>query len=740
MADKKKSPIERFYDFHGVFVDDTGDQLLADCPFCGSEQKLYIDPKEGVYDCKVCSAKGNPQTFLNTVSNNDAYNADATDSDCIEFAKEIRTHRSRKAGWKKNPLPTSKELAEVFDRSGLQPHPQRDAWMLPVYAPKANTDKTFEPSPDVRLVNLRLYYADVPKPKFLSTPKIDTSRQHPWVNASFLQEEEPQVVWITEGEWDGLLLDWLLNGTEVGNHWVLATAGTTTNLALPAFARVGQTCQGGEIPLRILTDNDEAGHKISEALTKGYRTNYSAKPHAFSWPSDAPEGCDLTDAVCDPESVFREGGPSGRHASLRHSFQSLWECDAERPSAKAKHESNGHAEPEDLNPLSFDDCVDEFADCDIEITPTILDALWLAGACVVSSQNDGISLWTFLVGHAGSGKSLILESLSASEATYYQTGLNRKTMISGFNSGAGDPGVLAEITDPPKTLVVKDYTTITELPKEARNEFSALMREAFDGSINQKYANHAHRQYEGRFGFVAGVTPKIHTVQDADVGARFLKYEFRDSHTDHQKLMERVLTTSGNSVESPENVMRRRQAVKAWIDPLFISNHPEDTIRKEDQQFLAAMANWVIYGRAVVPRNRDDGVALYAPKPEAPTRIAKQLARLLDYLRLVRPDASEEECRRLVAQVAYDTAWTHKADCLGLLLNGKTHKLNRIVKAAGYPKTTVERHLRDLQALDIVSSNVGKRRHTQGRSPLEYRVAEWFEPHAEVCANYFNKA
>src|SRR4051812_20046834 len=57
------------YIFHGVHLEESGDQAYADCPFCGKERKFSVEIETAKYRCLVCQAGsdsggGNQYIFL----------------------------------------------------------------------------------------------------------------------------------------------------------------------------------------------------------------------------------------------------------------------------------------------------------------------------------------------------------------------------------------------------------------------------------------------------------------------------------------------------------------------------------------------------------------------------------------------------------------------------------------------------------------------------------------------------
>lgn len=735
------TPVEKLFALHGIKLWDTGGQLVGDCPFCGADDKLYANPETGQYECKVCHTAGNPPLLLKqlvefrtkdfTPPGNKEYQA---------FARSVRSHRAKKAGFPASVFPTSPALARVFSRAHFTHCAFREGhWQLPIYAPIANADKVFPASPGKRVANLKIYGPDSSSPRFLSTPKVDprAKLQQPWTNDAYWQEERPIHVWITEGEWDGLLLDYILNGAarrECVDHWVLALPGGSWKLDLPAMARVVQVSSAHKIPVTVILDNDAASSPIAKKLTKAL-ASAGCPLSPFEWPDKTPEKYDLSDAVLNPESPFREdlGGATKPGAQVKIAFTNLIGPELKRPAELPSSQEEARVS---LEPMKFREVVSRFEELGVTMHRSMQNALWLAGVASVSSQFSGIPLWQFIVSPPGSGKSLILESLAAFPTNYFQTGLTHRALMSGFNAGEGDPSILRDLTDPARTLVLKDYTTVTELEPNDRKRLGALLREAFDGKIDQKYANGSHRVYEGRFGFIAGVTPRIDEVNDADVGARFLKWRMRHTVNDNAKLLHELLTGGGSELESPDNLAERCLAVNRWLAHTMPQEEPETAFEGDDLAAIKALTFWVIYGRAVVRRDRFEGVPTTEPSTESPNRVAKQLARLWSYLRVLRPQAKPHASLRLLVEVAASTGWSPKSDLLKRLLDSKQITTRRFVSVSGLPKQTARRHLDDLHVLGI-TEQTSKKTGSVGRDDTAHQLCDWFEPHAEVLRELF---
>lgn len=732
------SAIEKFYAFHGLDLVDNGDQYLADCPICTAIGKWSAHKLTGLWDCKVCHESGNPTSFLEAL-HGEASLAHFPDKSALDVAKKLRKHRLVKSihadtFGKKPRFPSSLELLATLRADGWGFHPLKQAWTSTVYTPHLKSLET--PHPTFYISNLRNYDYTASKPRFYSSPKIEANekRQHPYVNAAFLNTTAPDRILITEGEWDSLL------ASHYGGPatWVIGLAGGSSSLDLNALKRVGIMAANGSIPVYLLLDNDDPGQKTADKLAKALRETYNVDLHLLDWSlleSPHPiDGYDLTDYLTDPLQPLDDDNPLDTLLEQTPAFLSL------APSQVAVSHDTPAIPIEPIVPISFPELLEGFSSQGVTVTPTVIEGLWLTGACIASSQSPGVPLWTYLISPPGAGKSLVLESFAAFEEAYFQTSVTKKGFVSGFNAGE-DPSLLQQLTDPPRTLVVKDWTTIMDLPQAYRVELGALLREAFDGSINQKFANGAHRVYEGQFGIVAGVTPKIHLIQDADVGARFLKRELPDGSNDN--VLAQILCGQAYNIESPEHQHARRTLTRNWLKPILadLKDNPLPP-NIEDMELasqLVALAIWIAHGRSVLKRDRTDGAALHRPYAESPNRVGKQLCRLYLYLKAVRPEATTDEVLAMTIKVARDTAWSRKTEAWEVLGIADEPLTSRQVAAQlDLPKTTTTRYLHDLVALKVLESRFIKTTGKIGRKDEVFYISENFQKTTELCIDLFS--
>ncbi len=117
--------------------------------------------------------------------------------------------------------------------------------------------------------------------------------------------------------------------------------------------------------------------------------------------------------------------------------------------------------------------------------------------------------WLLLVGASSDGKTELLQALTGVPDVFPLSTLTHKTLLSGASTR--DTGNNASLLHKLKgqILVVKDMTTMLELYTETRQQLFAQLREMYDGSMKKAFGTGEEVSWEGKVGFLAGVTPVI---------------------------------------------------------------------------------------------------------------------------------------------------------------------------------------------------------------------------------------
>jgi hypothetical protein len=342
---------------------------------------------------------------------------------------------------------------------------------------------------------------------------------------------------------------------------------------------------------------------------------------------------------------------------------------------------------------------------------------------VLSHRLGGDPVWPLIVGPPGSAKTEILRSLYGIPGIFPLSELTPRTFASGLNeSKGGDPSLLAKLTT--EILVLKDFTTVLEGRREDRQCILAQLREIYDGSYSKAWGSGKQLTWEGRLGFLAGVTPVIdsHHAALAVVGERFIL--FRPTSPDRRGVAMKALRGARR-----ESVMRQalRDAMARFV---AARGGTPPTITEARLERLAAVADFVTRARSGVEREGYKRTIEYGPEPESPTRFAKILLSLAQGVALAhdRDEVTDAELR-LASRIALDSLPAIRRRALQALAKQEgpvsTVDVSVEVRAA---TTAARRALEDLEALDVVTCDKGSKTYAWCLAP------EWRPIFGELTA------
>ena len=100
-----------------------------------------------------------------------------------------------------------------------------------------------------------------------------------------------QLVWVCEGEWDGMVLSWLLNMAKVSNECVVAVPG-----AKSLKSEWSDALKGCDVI--VAGDNDEDGSVMAKKFTNAI-TGSGGSVSYIGWPDTFPDKYDLSDFVAE---------------------------------------------------------------------------------------------------------------------------------------------------------------------------------------------------------------------------------------------------------------------------------------------------------------------------------------------------------------------------------------------------------------------------------------------------------
>jgi hypothetical protein len=314
---------------------------------------------------------------------------------------------------------------------------------------------------------------------------------------------------------------------------------------------------------------------------------------------------------------------------------------------------------------------------------------------VIANKLDTDPVWLFIVAPPGGSKTELIRGLNKIGGIYPLSDLTPQTFLSGER---GKNSSLLLRLDPNTLLTLKDFTTVLTMHRDNRHAILSQLREIYDGYYSKAFGTGETKTWEGKMGFIAGVTSIIDTHQSVFqvLGERFVQY--RPSQPDTVILAKKAMKNSGQ-----EKVMRQeiQDACAGFVASLPIPDDLSD-ISGELEDHIANLAALVTRARSGVIREGYSSRDIeFIPDPELPTRLAKQLVTFYCAFRLI-GNAAPVEDYALVFKVAMDGLPQKRRKVLELLFDSGTLDTTEVATSINYPTNTVRRTLEDLHGLGLV--------------------------------------
>lgn len=377
---------------------------------------------------------------------------------------------------------------------------------------------------------------------------------------------------------------------------------------------------------------------------------------------------------------------------------------------------------------------------DLTVTESFEDCMAVCLATHVAVVFEGDPLWLYLVAPPSSGKSTICELLGADEIRTCPM-----DTLTGIVSGDRRGKHLLPMMQG-KCVIVKDGTLLLESSPQQLASVYGELRSAYDGSFVKHFRNGVSAEFSNvSFGMIVGITERIYSLNMSALGERFLHCKLdtsRDIEKERNKNAIRKIfettgrtTFEGNEVTDMRSFPKQRAYTAGFMNYLHMRARTGDVLRprytKYDEDLVQSLADTIACSRAQAPRVREYGLPselLYDARPEASTRVVKQLSRLALCLCYVLGESSiTSRIRSLLTKVALDTAFSRQHTIIRTLAlsNGLTR--SALSALTNIPLETITRRIDDLISLGIFLPDNQKNRPARGRSVPTLRCAQWIE-------------
>jgi len=607
MPKKGPSQIEAFYMHRFNSAGKSGSsQEYGDCPFCGKENKFYVNTSNTLWDCKSCSLRGNFNDYLECIAQ--VYHE--------EFLEDNKAQSF---------------LAE--DRQ------------LPVTIFKDCKDFGFDGNVYTLLVrNAKGVAVDIRRfnPKQNLRARSTKGCCSSLFGHEQIAENPSHQIFFTEGEWDGFAARLLIKRMKL-KAVAVSTGGANVFKKewLPSF-------QNREV--LFFYDNDQAGE---DGEVRAFKLlNHSARTLFFvHWLTSLPSGFDLRDWI-----VYG--------IQLKKNTRKCW---SELKSQLHSHPRNKEDVVEVLEGENgeLDDGKETVMGTVTSVEVFDVFGKWLhmkddtplavMFGVMLANRLEGDPLWMFLIAPPGGMKSELLMALDKSRHAHLCSSLTPHALVSGANfGGGGDPSMMPKLHN--KVLVLKDFTTTLTMHPTARDEIFGQLRDAYDGKFEKFFGNGIVRNYESKFGVLAGCTPNIDAFASlhAGLGERFLKCRLDSKlHADDED--SRIRRALSN-VNKENNMRKELQDISAKYlkqkMPTEMPHIPDDMIDR-----IVSLSMFTSRLRGVISRDTYNPTMIHSKAShEIGTRLSKQIAKLLYGIAIYyQLDEVDERCYEVASKIAVDS-------------------------------------------------------------------------------------
>lgn len=533
---KNTSKYLKPYVFHGVNVEEVGDEARGDCPFCGKEGKFSIAIATGQWQCKVClsgskKGGGNVHTFL-------------------KLLHEVCCKSIDEKAYK--TLARSRKLLDpdTLKQWGVVQSVITGEWLVAGYGINGEINQLY------RYTKLDGTMRLIATPRYESKGQVVGHGLH--FHKGFTEtvsKSETETIYVCEGPWDGMAL-WETMGkcrrfvdvlnpraeeglerTGVVSRSLLADSvvcavpgsGVFNATWTPYFE--GKTvilCYDSDHPRtqggRTLLPTGYGGEKIASQVI-ATNVEEPATLQYISWGKEGyspelPSGWDVRDQLTSSKAGDTET-EQGRIKELEGLLRKIKPIPEDWIKGRGKEaRKNGSTDLECLPCKSWKTLTNSWRKA-LKWTPGLDRGLSCMLSVIASTTRQGDQLWMKIISPPSSGKSVLCEAVSVSKKHVLA-----KSTIRGFHSGyqtdkeGKEDNSLIKILNG-KTLVTKDGDTLLQSPN--KSQILAEARDVYDRAARSHYRNKMSKDHEGlNITWLLCGTESLRELDSSELGERFL--------------------------------------------------------------------------------------------------------------------------------------------------------------------------------------------------------------------------
>lgn len=654
---------------------DSGDgkNFRATCPFSDKEGKLYVNKFNGLWDSKVEGISGNFKRFLHEFY-----------TTCMSLTDESQL--SELAESRKLPLEAFKDVA-LNQING--------EWLIPQY------------DQDGEIAGLGRYNGKA---------VYRTSNTQVHLNYGH-QIKHHQKIYVCEGEWDTIALQYILDGSDQDGLVVTVPgAGTFKQEWVHLFK---------DKDVILCYDYDKAGRAGELKATEKLYDVVSSLNYVNWGKDEHKDGYDLRDLIVEnfpkrktPRSCSQVFEIIEELIVPESNFGLFDEEDGKKFLPKRKFdipkgsEDGSKAKEYKGMDLGVPDYMTIYKIFDKNLKMVSYLPVDVIMGTMFANRIEGDPIWTLLVAPPGGSKTEFLMTLNGSEWVETTTSLTPASLVSGIKFDEGDdPSLLIKVNN--RMLVIKDFTTILSMQAATRDEIFGILRDVYDGYVEKFFGTGVKKSYHSKFGILAGVTPMIDSLaaQHSSLGERFLKFRMSRFESEESEIEKIKKAMKGVGSEG-----ERRDELQRYVAAALRKPMPQSLpqISEEIYDELVDMAMLTAMLRGAVTKDPYSGELLCLPVVEVGTRLSKQMSKLAMGIAIFKSsdkvDASVMDTIRLVC---HDTCPDRIAKIVGFFYKETFDKDQKdawvkskeLAEGTGMSDTTLQRVNDNLRMLGIIKKH-----------------------------------
>lgn len=306
-------------------------------------------------------------------------------------------------------------------------------------------------------------------------------------------------------------------------------------------------------------------------------------------------------------------------------------------------------------------------------------------------------IWLMLIAPPSSGKTEIMKIISKLDDYHVLSNLTNRALFSGHTMAQG--GYMQREVGNRGILCFPDFTTVTSLPANIRNEIFNQLRVIYDGKSSLKTGidTGATKEWEGKVAVLASVTESIEKIREknTDLGERFLYYNFVPTIDDD--------TLLSLTFDKSDMLNEVASIVKDFI--IEKSESLQEIVPNEDtRKLLLSLAKFVARGRALVIRDGFTRAVSQVHNPETPIRIYTTLLSL--YKSLFALHGNQNRTIKIIKNVCNSSILKSRYDVLRIFQDHSGPiPTNHFFTKIPLDDTIIRRTLEDLSCQKILDQS-----------------------------------